>query len=52
MKTNSIPKVNQGRGVYVGKCGASLVTPDHFAMQARCNRLKRALKENLKDYAK
>lgn len=52
MKTNSIPKINKGRGVYAGKCGASLVTPDHFAMQARCNRLKRALKENLKDYAK
>ena len=52
MKINIIPKINQGRGVYVGKCGASLVTPDYFAMQARCNRLKRALKENLKGYAK
>lgn len=41
-------KVNKGKGLFVCANGASLTTPDRFAMKARCERLKRALRQNLK----
>lgn len=51
MKTIKIScniKINQGKGIFASANGASLTTPDGFAMQARCQRLKRALRQNIK----
>lgn len=45
---SELPRVNQGKGVFRGAYASSLVTPDHFALTARCKRLQRALAENLK----
>lgn len=43
-----LAKVNQGKGTFRGAYASSLVTPDHFALTARCKRLQCALSENLK----
>lgn len=45
---SELPRVNQGKGTFRGVYASSLVTPDHFALTARCKRLQRALAENLK----
>lgn len=47
MKYSPIAKINNHiNGKFTN--GASVCTPDRFAMQARCNRLKRILKTNIK----
>ncbi len=40
-------KVNAGKGTFRGAYCTSLVTPNGFALEARCKRLKAALKANL-----
>lgn len=40
-------KVNAGKGTFRGAYCTSLVTPNGFSLEARCKRLKAALKANL-----
>lgn len=45
-------KVNAGKGTFRGTYCTSLVTPNGFALEARCKRLKAALKANLMSHSK
>ena len=47
-KVTLLPKVNAGKGTFRGAYCSSLVTPSGFALEARCKRLKAALRANLK----